>query len=304
MFGQEDSQQVLWMTVCLMGAFGVVVLAAAGVRRLRGRSARSMLTKYAAWFIMLPPVVVPLVTSRVLFQLVVLGLSLQCVREFARATGLWADRGLMRLCYALTAAVYAPALLGWHELHQTAPVLVIGLLVLLPIVRGRYKHMLQEVCLAILGVLYFGWFLSHLAQLRNTTDGVARAFYLLVLVVCNDACGYLAGSLLGRHKLSPRLSPNKTVEGAIGGVIGSVGIALVLTRFVDGLQQTWVLAAAALIAVLGVCGDLVISFIKRDLAIKDMGRSIPGHGGLLDRCDSLILTAPMFFYLGRAIDAL
>jgi phosphatidate cytidylyltransferase len=286
----------------MLGVFGVVVLIAAAVSKARGRSVRSLLTKYVVWFAIIPAILVPLLTSRILFQVVVLLLSLQCLREFGRAAGLWHDRGLMRTCYLLTVAIYVPVFVNAYSGHQVGPILAVGTLVLLPIVRGQYRHMLQKVCLSMLAVLYFGWFLSHLAYLRNTVDGMTHSFFLLVLAACNDALAYLWGTWLGRHKLSPRLSPNKTIEGAVGGAASVVMIGVVLGGLLDGIGITWAVGAAGLIGVLGVCGDLVVSFIKRDLRIKDMGVLLPGHGGLLDRCDSLVLTAPVLFHLRRCFD--
>jgi len=292
----QVGRQVLLLTGGLLGGFGLVVLAASVAARMRHRSARPMVTKYLAWLIMLPPIVVPLVYSRTLFQVVVLGLSLQCIREFARATGLWRDRGVVWLCYLLTGGIYTALFAEWYGLHQAGPMIAVGLLLLVPIVRGRYEHMLQKICLSMLAVLYFGWFLSHLAYLRSIRRGMAYAFYLMALVECNDALGYLWGKWLGRHKLSPRISPNKTVEGAVFAAMSVVLLGWVLGRAILAEPVGRLVVLGALTAALGLCGDLVVSFIKRDLRLKDMGAAIPGHGGFLDRLDSLVLAAPVFFY--------
>ena len=261
--------------------------------------ARDLLVRYLAWLIIIPPILLPLVFSRLLFQVVILLLSLQCLREFARATGLWSDRRIMRLCYVLVAAIYLPVLAGWYGVHQAAPVLAVAALLIAPIVRGSYEHMLQKVSLSILGVLYFGWFFSHLAYLRNLPCGVGAAFFLMVLVVCNDAFAYLWGKWLGRHKLAPRISPNKTIEGAVLGAAAAAGVAVLLRGLLPGLSVAMAGSLSAAVSVLGICGDLVISVIKRDVGVKDMGASIPGHGGVLDRCDSVILVAPVFFHVLR-----
>lgn len=296
----DAAKQVLWLTGWIMAAFGLIVLVGALAARSKGLSVRSMVTKYLAWFVLIPPLLLPLVYSRALFQVVVFLLSVQCIREFARATGLWRDRGVMWLCYVLTAAIYVPIFVGWYGGFQIGPLPAVGLLLLVPITRGRYEHMLQKVCLSVLAVLYFGWFLSHLAYLRNFEHGMAYSYFLVVLVVCNDALGYLWGKWLGRHKLIPRISPNKTVEGAVfsGASVLVIG-CLLRPLLLPAVGVMSVVLLAMLISVLGVCGDLVVSFIKRDLSIKDMGSAIPGHGGFLDRCDSMILTAPVFFHTVR-----
>lgn len=293
------SKRIILLTACILAAFGLAVLAGAVAAKLKGQSARPMATKYLAWFIIIPPILLPLVYSRTLFQVVVLLLSLQCIREFARATGLWADKSLTYLCYVLTCVVYACIFAGRYDLYQMSPLVAMGVLVLVPIFRRRCEHMLQKVCLSLLAVLYFGWFLSHLAYLRNTVYGLAYCFFLLILVECNDGFSYLCGKWLGRHRLIPRISPNKTVEGAVCGTICVVALGCVLGSLLPGIGAVAALPIAALVAVLGICGDLVVSFIKRDLGVKDMGSAIPGHGGVLDRCDSLILSAPAVFHITR-----
>ena len=296
-------RQILWLTACILAGFGLVVLVGAVAAKTKRLSPRPLVTKYLAWFFMVPPIVLPLIYSRTLFQVVILLLSLQCIREFARMTGLWTDRAVVRSCCLLTLGIYVPIFAGWYGAHQASPVLAVGLLVLVPIGRGRYDHMLQKVCLSVFAVLYFGWFLSHLAYLRNLEHGIVYAFYLMVLVECNDAFGYLWGKWLGRHKLLPRISPNKTIEGAVCGAGSVVVVGYLLRYLLPGVGTFPVLLLAALVSVLGICGDLVVSFIKRDLRIKDMGSAIPGHGGILDRCDSLILTAPMYFHVTRCLYA-
>jgi phosphatidate cytidylyltransferase len=299
----ETHNHVLLLTACLMAVFGALVLAGAVVAKARRRSASHMVTAYLAWFVLLPPIVLPLAYSRALFQVVVLLLSLQCIREFSRVTGLWTDRGLVRLCFVATLGIYLPLLAGWHTAHQLAPMLAVGVLVLLPIARARYEHMLQKISLSVLAVLYFGWFLSHLACLRSLDHGVAWAFYLLVLVECNDALGYLWGRWLGRRKLIPRISPNKTVEGAALATATVVAIAYLLRGLLPNVGAVAALLLGLLASVCGTCGDLVVSVIKRDLDVKDTGSVIPGHGGVLDRCDSLILSAPVFFQVVRYVHA-
>jgi len=300
----QTGMRVLVLTGGILGAFGLVVAAVAAVARLTGRDPAGIVKRYLAWGLILPPVLLPLIVSRTLFQIVVALLSLQCLREFARATGLWTDRWMTALAYGLTAAMYVPIFAGRPELHQAAPLAAVGVLVLAPIVRGRYEHMLQKVSLTALGVLYFGWFLSHLALLRDFEEGIAYVFYLMVLVECNDAFGYLWGRCLGRRKLAPRISPNKTVEGAVGGIVSVVGVAVVLRHLLPAVGGAAMVLLGGLVAVLGLCGDLVVSVIKRDLRVKDMGAAIPGHGGVLDRCDSMILAAPVVFHVMRYAHAL
>jgi len=291
--------RILWTTGAIMAAFGAVVLSVVLIARARARSARDLVVKYAAWFLIVPVVVVPLVCSRLGFQAVVCLLSLACFREYSRACGLWTDRGLVTLSYGLIACSYLPIFAGSYGLFQLTPLCVLGVLLVVPLRRNSYEHMIQKVCLTLLGVLCFGYLLSHLAYLRGSRHGLAAAFLLMTLVVCNDACAYLWGKLLGRHRLITAISPNKTAEGAVGGMLSVIAVAWLLRGMWPTDDPLPLVSAAVVVSVLGTFGDLVVSFIKRDLGIKDMGSAIPGHGGVLDRVDSLILSAPVFFHVAR-----
>jgi len=120
--------------------------------------------------------------------------------------------------------------------------------------------------------------------------------FVFLLVAVADAYSQLWGRLLGRHKLCPRLSPNKTVEGLLGGVLSATVAAGLLAFLMPG-QEVHILAAlGAIVALAAVAGDLTFSFIKRRLNIKDFSELLPGHGGLLDRFDSLVVAAPVFYW--------
>lgn len=138
---------------------------------------------------------------------------------------------------------------------------------------------------------------SFIALLVQSDGGWARVFVFIAAIAGNDTGALYTGMLLGRHKLAPRLSPKKTVEGAIGGVvIATAAAAGAAYLFIDG---EWKLGAAVGFgaAVAAIFGDLVESALKRDMAIKDMGNVIPGHGGVLDRVDSALLAAPVAYVI-------
>ena len=146
---------------------------------------------------------------------------------------------------------------------------------------------------AIFSLAFLGGFILLLA---HDKEGLARIFTLVVLVSCNDTFAYIFGVLIGKHPLAPHISPKKTWEGLIGSVIATtIGSALV---FQYALGHTWWIGAAiGLVAVVtSTCGDLIESAVKRDLAIKDMGTILPGHGGMLDRIDSVLFTGPAVWF--------
>lgn len=166
---------------------------------------------------------------------------------------------------------------------------------------------LVNVGATIFGVIYVGWLISHLVALRQidgpinvagcaTTTGAVLVMFTLVCTWACDTGAYFIGKSLGKHKLAPKLSPNKTVEGSIGGLAGSMLLAVVLGVFVIHLPAHHALAMGALFGVLCQLGDLSESAIKRELGIKDFGTIVPGHGGILDRFDSLLFTGPVAYY--------
>jgi phosphatidate cytidylyltransferase len=147
---------------------------------------------------------------------------------------------------------------------------------------------------------------SHLAfllvlplKVATPAGGDGLLVYLLFLTQFNDVAQYLWGKLAGRHKIMPSISPNKTWEGFIGGFVTTTALALLLAPWLTPFDTWLALGAGALIASLGFVGDVTISALKRDLGIKDTGALLPGHGGILDRIDSLTFAAPVFLHYTR-----
>ena len=171
--------------------------------------------------------------------------------------------------------------------------------------RGRQPY-IANVATTLFGFLYCGWFPLHLLFLRNMGDnlpnciipnplGAGYCILILFAVLVTDTFCYLVGSKWGKHKLSPVISPNKTIEGSIGGsvmcMIFSLGIGLAI-----GLAWYHAIILGILIAGFAQIGDLCESMIKRDAGVKDSSNILPGHGGLLDRTDSYIMTIPVVYY--------
>ena len=182
--------------------------------------------------------------------------------------------------------------------------LALALTLLLPfsyqIVRDQVNTAFLSVASTLLGVVYIGWaFGYHLILLRDISSaGRGLIFFLLVTVWFGDTAAYIFGRWFGTHKLSPTISPGKTIEGTIAGVVfGSIGGIGVWFFFLENLLSfPHVLILGVLLGVVGQLSDLSESIIKRSAEVKDSGNLIPGHGGLLDRCDSLIFSAPVLYY--------
>jgi len=158
------------------------------------------------------------------------------------------------------------------------------------------KDFVRKSTAAAFAIFYLAFLGGFILLLAHDKDGLARIFTLVVLVSCNDTFAYLFGVLIGRHPLAPQISPKKTWEGLIGSIIATtIGSALV---FQYALGHTWWIGAGiGLVAVVtATCGDLIESAVKRDLSIKDMGTILPGHGGILDRIDSVLFTGPAVWF--------
>lgn len=161
------------------------------------------------------------------------------------------------------------------------------------------KRNFADAALTLTGVVYTGMMLSCVYLVRQTPKGQFWVWYLLIVSWGSDTCAYFVGRFLGRHKMAPVLSPHKTVEGAAGGIIGAILLSLLFGLICAGAAQVdmgVMIKISLLIGLVGglvsELGDLFASSIKRTMKVKDYSHLIPGHGGILDRFDSMILAAP------------
>ncbi|KJS87485.1 MAG: hypothetical protein JM58_03865 [Peptococcaceae bacterium BICA1-8] len=164
------------------------------------------------------------------------------------------------------------------------------------------KINLEDISANIFILIYVGWSLTHIVLLRNTFNGALVLVYLFLVIWSTDTGAYFAGRFFGKTKLAPLVSPKKTIEGAIGGLLLGLLAAFIFNLFFQIFTAPILFVSAFLISILGQVGDLVESCFKRLVGIKDSGKIIPGHGGILDRFDSTILTAPALFYLLAFLD--
>lgn len=159
------------------------------------------------------------------------------------------------------------------------------------------KRRLSSWAAYCFGILYVAGLLGHFILLRQFDQGIAFIFFVLLITWLADTGGFVVGLSYGRHALAPTLSPKKTIEGLIGGVVFSVLGAIISHFWFLPFFSWWECAILGVgIALVGALGDLGESAIKRSVSIKDSGTIIPGHGGVLDRVDSLLLTGPVFYY--------
>ncbi|HEX3203557.1 MAG TPA: phosphatidate cytidylyltransferase [Nitrospiraceae bacterium] len=220
-----------------------------------------------------------------------------CVPSLSRS---WAVGIGLLGCIALIVGPHQPALLQTALLAAVVAVLSIPLLVEVPL-----PDSFRDAAIVITGMLYVGLTLSYLVVLRLLPQGASLLFFLLLVTWAADTAAYYVGTLYGQRKLAPKISPKKTVEGLAGGLVGATIVAYAARwSFLPEFSLFDTHALAVLLTVAGLWGDLVESAIKRGAGVKDSGGLLPGHGGMLDRLDSLLFTAPAFYYyvtfLGRA----
>ena len=289
----------------LLGLAGVLL----GILTAMGKKVSSIWKTYLGWLIMAPLVLGTVFLGR---TATIIGVSLLAIfgfKEFARATGLYDDWWLTGLVYlgivllGTASFVTDPRLgyPGWYGLFMASPAYVVGALLLVPILRNRAKGQLQQVALAIVGFIYFGWMFSHLGFLANSEFAYGYILYLIFAVEINDVAAFTCGKIFGKHKLRENISPNKTIEGAVGAICISLAVPWLLWFSFPHFEPWHLVVTGLVVGVGGQLGDLVISYIKRDIGIKDMGVVIQGHGGILDRVDSMIFVAPIFFHVVRWI---
>ena len=161
---------------------------------------------------------------------------------------------------------------------------------------------LEGIAITFFGIMYVSWFLSYLIKIRYLAGGEAWIFYLLVVTKVGDMAAYGVGHFFGRHALIPRISPKKSVEGTGAGLFSSTVASLCFYgRLPYPLPWTQLLLLGILIGLVGQCGDLSESLIKRYCGVKDSGKVIPGMGGVLDIADSVLLTTPLFFFYVKTL---
>lgn len=241
--------------------------------------------------------------GKVLFGTVMI-ISVMGLFELYRITGLH-NKPIGYLGYLFS--LIFDSLIFFHY-EEYSFVLMIGFLMVL---MGVYVfsfpgYHTDQITLIFFGVVYVSVMLSFIYQVRMLRDGAILVWLIFIGAWGSDTCAYCVGMLLGKHKMTPKLSPKKSIEGAIGGIVGAGLIGAVYAAVLKSYIN--IPNPQIIFAIIGGCGsiisqigDLAASAIKRDHNVKDYSKLIPGHGGILDRFDSIIFTAPVVYYLARLL---
>lgn len=207
---------------------------------------------------------------------------------------------VLELVGYLGAVLYYIAMKADFGNYGTMAIIISMILILFVYVFGYPKYHAEQVMAAFFGVVYVAVMLSFIYLTRSLPDG---KFLVWLIFLCSwgcDTCAYCVGMLIGKHKMAPVLSPKKSIEGAVGGVAGAALLGVIYAAATQGKMAEYALICAVG-ALISMVGDLAASAIKRNQNIKDFGKLIPGHGGILDRFDSVIITAPVIYYLAKTI---
>ncbi len=244
--------------------------------------------------------IVVIITSWILF-FTLLAVSLIGMRELYKVMKVSDEHvTVLELVGYLGAVLYYIAMKADFGNYGTMAIIISMILILFVYVFGYPKYHAEQVMAAFFGVVYVAVMLSFIYLTRSLPDG---KFLVWLIFLCSwgcDTCAYCVGMLIGKHKMAPVLSPKKSIEGAVGGVAGAALLGVIYAAATQGKMAEYALICAVG-ALISMVGDLAASAIKRNQNIKDYGKLIPGHGGILDRFDSVIITAPVIYYLAKMI---
>ncbi len=238
--------------------------------------------------------------STALLALTVTAVALMGVYEFYNAVGLKDKTALCVLGYV---GVVAVIVFKVYLPHLFSAAFSVWFLVLFAVFLKLHKDIkTTDAALTIFSLAYIPYLLSYIMLVHKLEYGKFLIWFIVVGAFVTDSLAYFTGVFLGKHKLCPEISPKKTIEGAVGGLGGTAVVFVLMGYFYNSLANAdfnliKLLFAGLITAAISQTGDLAASVIKREYKIKDYGNLLPGHGGILDRCDSLIFVAPVIYFI-------
>lgn len=305
-----DHPVTVWICISL-GALLVIapliVLLLHRSERISDATRNELIRRCLSWAVIAPVIIGPVLLGGAWTIGGICLLSLFCYHELARATGISRERTVNLIVVFGILAVSFSVLDNWYGLFVALIPLGIVLIALAGMSDDRPGLSIQRTTLAVFGFTLFGAGLGHLGFIANSPMFRETILFVLITTELNDVFGYIVGKTFGKHKLAPSISPGKTVEGSIGALILTTGLAYLVGRSAfagtDLAHSAHLVALGLIISICGQAGDLVLSSVKRGEGIKDFGTLIPGHGGLLDRFDSLLIVpAAVFHYVYLVCD--
>lgn len=297
---------VLWSLAGLYVLLMAASLITAVLIKIRPESNYTELKqRVSSWWLMVSIFTLAMVLSRNV-SLVFFGLiSFLALKEYLSIIPTRrADRRVLFWAYLTIPLQYYWVAQEWYGMFIIfIPVYMFLYLPMRMVIIGETKDFLRAAGTLHWGLMTLVFSISHLAYLLvlPTTEsfkagGAGLVLFLVFLTQFNDVAQYVWGKMLGKHKIIPRVSPNKTWEGFVGGIVTTTFLAMLLSSVLTPLSLAMAALAGLIISMAGFIGDVTISALKRDIGVKDSGSLLPGHGGILDRIDSLTYSAPLFFH--------
>lgn len=251
-----------------------------------------MFKRILSSIILLPLLCFVLINGGIPFYLGVLIISVMALKEFYDAFKVKSFNPVNMLGYILSICIFVIFFCNIENSYLGLLFFILFFIGCILVVFKKYNIM--DIGITFLGIIYIPYFLSHIILVRSSFD-YKYIWLIFIIAWTSDTFAYFSGYFFGKHKLIPEISPKKTVEGSLGGIIGSV-VSCVIFGYAFKFNLLHMAMIGGLGSVISQFGDLYASAIKRFLGIKDYGKLIPGHGGILDRFDSIILTAPFVYY--------
>lgn len=257
-----------------------------------------LLIRWRTWAFIAPIFLLGILGGAIPRLLLITGLILQGLREYANLVDLPAE--YRRILYGMALIVPPIAFISLEAFYMMAPILLI-VATLQPLLLGGVRDGVRHMAFAAFGWGYLAWFLGHAILIQQHIEGGLGIILTLGLAVAfSDVGAFTIGKAFGKHKLSPRLSPNKTIEGVAGNFIGAyIGVLIMSFALPESIRIGAIIGLPILVGIGSLWGDLVESALKREFGVKDAGAWLPGFGGLLDRIDSLLIVLPLSYYALR-----
>jgi phosphatidate cytidylyltransferase len=291
----------IWALLCVGTALVFAI-----TRLQPDKEHRGLVQRTRSWWVMIGLSTFALLSSRWVMLCFLAFISFLALKEFFSSIPTRrADRRLLFWAYLAILPQYYWAGMRWYGMFLIfIPVYMFLFISFRMVLSQSTQGFLKAAASIHWGLMACVFALSHLAYLEvlpklpvpGSVGGIGLLLYLVFLTELNDVAQYVWGNLFGRHKILSIISPKKTWEGLVGGVLTTTGVALLVAPCLTPFDRVHALFAGLLIGIFGFVGDVSISAVKRDMGVKDMGNLIPGHGGIMDRVDSLIFTAPLFFH--------
>lgn len=299
------------MLTALAALFAVMIAASIVLVALRRFKPQADFTELGrrinSWWVMIAVFAVAMALGRVASLVYFAVASFIALKEYLSLVPTRrVDRRVLLLCYIAIPVQFYWIAIGWYGLFIIfIPVYMFLLLPTAMVLGGQTEGFLRAVGTLHWGLMTCVFAVSHAAYLLvlpapagNLAAGSAGLLLTLVILTeANDVAQYVWGRLFGHRRIAPSVSPNKTVAGFVGGVLSTALLGALIGPILTPYGREGSTALGALLGVAGFIGDITISALKRDIGVKDMGSLLPGHGGVLDRIDSLTFTAPLFFHI-------